>query len=252
MAASIAVILVALTLNEPLSHDSIHTVVSVTVNGNHFMIPQDYLPRWGKLRPKETKTVALNLEAIWPAMAPFIDPEDNGSIYTRYHDKLGILIDPAGSNTEKEQQDFLRKISEGWLNKRVSAGEKFGLARFVYKNIEQVKRSGTTATYDAQDVFIASSLDKMETMIICSPEFEPDPDSETAAQMRRAGKFVANPGCEQHFFVPSMKNIRVQVNYFRTHLKDWKKIQQSVVQLLHSFVIVQSTTPRPNAVNLNP
>lgn len=209
-------------------------IVSVSVNGNPLKIPQAYFPDWGRMRPGETKTDALVVVAEWPGMKPFTEQDDDRPVYISLHDELSILIDPAGENTVSEQSAFLRRVSADWLEKRVPAGERFGLLRFVYKDIEQFKHTGRDE-YGAQELFLAPSQARPETLITCSPDFEPDPDTEAAAQLRKAGEFVKNPRCEQDFFVPGMQNVRVNVSYFRIHLKDWKRIQESVVRLLQSF-----------------
>jgi hypothetical protein len=222
-------------------------VVTVAVNGNPLKIPQAFFPSWGRMRPGEVETDALALSASWPTMSPFVEPDDDDErpVYVSHYKLLGILIDPAGSNTASAQHGFLRRLSKEWLEDRIPAGERFGLLRFVYKDIEQFKRTGNDA-YGGKDLYLAPSLEEPETLITCSPEFEPDPDSEQATQMRQAGEFVKNPGCDQDFFVPGMQNVRVKVHYFRAHLKDWKRIQASVVQLLQSFQVQPAPSTPPS------
>ena len=79
-----------------------------------------------------------------------------------------------------------------------------------------------------RDIYYTPELgSKLETYISCHPD-----------EVKYSKRF--SPSCE-HFFVFEPLNALVKVSYRRVYLKDWKKIQAAVSDLLHSFIVGKSS-----------
>ncbi len=212
-------------------------IITNIVKGYRFDIPQEYIPRWGK--DGQVVTPTMLLEATWPTMQPYIDPEDNTPVIIRSRNEISIRVTEGFMQLNEtdiagQRYEYFRSISEPWLKERIPVESRFGLLRFIYKNLASVERSGTLATFSASDLYLYPSIEKIEGMLLCGPEFEPDPFSERAKQMVKEGKFVKNPDCTHDFYMPEM-NLNIHVRYQRVHLQDWQAIQEKVIALLRSF-----------------
>lgn len=206
--------------------------LDVEINGNSMRVPKTLLPAVDR-KLSSVKDDSLRIEVDWPSMKAFRDFDDISPVSVKYRDMVSILIGPLTTSDPISNKESMRLIVEDWVQAREPAGEKFGLRRFVRRDISTLEKSGTLS-FDANDLYIYKSLSDIETYIVCVPGINPEPGTAQAKEWKASGRLPLVPYCQQHFVLPG-QNLQVQVSYRRLHLQDWMKIQLSVINLIQSF-----------------
>lgn len=255
LAAVVLMIIItfAYGLIDPQEHGEPPTHLPIILGGYRFNIPLNYIP-WRE-RPRGPYPYAMDLQAArltvtWPSMEPFVDPEDNSPVAIRSRNELGILIDRSFvqvTDLKKQRHWFFKSTFEEWMGRgtHVKLDNRYGLQRYVdrrfigktineIESIPELSKAYGLASLWADDLYVSPSVDKMETIIQCMPETEPDPFSEEANRRKQEEKLVRNPMCQQNFYFPE-KNLYIKLSYMRVHLPEWRRIQDRVITLLRSF-----------------
>lgn len=210
--------------------------VSIILDGVSMRVPVAYIPVAERgIYRSDRSSDGLRIQAALPEMTPYDVREDNRPVFDRYKDEISILISPVRHSSKESRHDFFENYEKVWLRNRMKSGDRFSLSRFVL-------RPHTLSPLGDDDVYLSPVSENDRTMIFCTSENVPDPTSAEANHAGREKQLIRNPLCNQLFFLPKYGNMMIRVSYFRRNLKYWKKIQNSVTNLLYSFSYKEKIT----------
>ena len=210
----------------------------MTVNGNHLLVPADYIPRYMRnLYGQATNRKGLLLQAEWinGTLRPFLDPQDNTFVWISHQNEISILIEHFDNNTQEEKYQLANHFSSIWMSNRRQAESRYGLLRYEHNDLAQRERENAVIVHYEQDLYLYPSREQIETQIVCHPDFFPDPGTERANALQKRGKLLIGPSCSHEIFLHGLQDSHIQIGYFRSHLPEWQAIEQAVVELLDSF-----------------
>ena len=214
------------------------TELHMTVNGNHLLVPVDYIPRHMRnLYDQAGSRRGLLLQAEWKdgKLLPFIDPQDNTAIWISHQNEISILIQRFGNNTLEQKYQLSQHFASIWMPNRRQMAKRYGLKRYEHNNLAQREKEDVITAFYEQDLYLYPSRERIETQIVCDADFFPDPGTERASALEKRGKFVINPLCSHDIFLHRLRDSHIEIGYFRSHLPEWQAIEQAVVELLDSF-----------------
>lgn len=177
------------------------------------------------------------LQAEWKKgkLQPYIDPHDNTAIWISHQDEVSILVQHFRTNTPEEKYQLSQRFTSIWMPKRKLMAGRYGLLRYEHNDLPQREKEDVVSAFYEQDLYLYPSRQQIETQIVCDADVFPDPGTALAAALQQRGKFVINPRCSHEIFFHGLKDSHIQIGYFRSHLHEWREIEQAVVELLDSF-----------------
>ncbi len=211
-------------------------VISMDLNGQRLSIPVAYIPREDRasfrLDGRETE---LRLQAKRPHFEPFIDPEDDSPVESRYREEVSIL---ASHLPDSGRSSFLPSHAKWVLKDHQRVDDVFGLQRWVAVRNNNILVPG--------DVLIGYTGDQIASLIICAPESEPEPGTPEAEKIRMARELLKNPYCEHLVILPNVGNTRFQMRYRRRYLSEWKAFEAQLQALMSTFMAAAQAASQPN------
>ncbi|MCC7705972.1 hypothetical protein IGS59_27370 [Janthinobacterium sp. GW460P] len=223
----------ALPRNQPV------TELRMTVNGNMLLIPANYIPSYMQgLYEQASNRQGLLLQAQWKGgkLQPFIAPHDNTPVWISHQDEVSILVQHFDANTLAEKYQLAQHFSAIWMPNRKQVASRHGLLRYEHNDLPQRVREDAITVFYEQDLYLYPSRERIETQIVCAPDFFPDPGTERANALEKRGKLVIGPSCSHDIFLHGLRNSHIRVSYFRSHLHEWQAIERAVVALLDSLI----------------
>ena len=168
-------------------------------------------------------------------MLPFVAPHDNTPVWIRYQDEVSILVQHFDANTLAEKYQLAQRFSSIWMPNRKQMASRHGLLRYEHNDLPQRVREDVITVFYEKDLYLYPSRERIETQIVCDPDFFPDPGTERANALKKRGKLVINSRCSHDIFLHGLRNSHIDICYFRSHLHEWQAIEQAVVALLDSL-----------------
>jgi hypothetical protein len=215
------------------------TELRMKLHGNYLLVPVNYIPKYEQIWYQQDGIVndGLHLEAGWDGgkLLPFNAPEDNTPIWISYQDEVSILVQHFDANTLAEKYQLAQRFSSIWMPNRKQMASRHGLLRYEHNDLPQRVREDVITVFYEKDLYLYPSRERIETQIVCDPDFFPDPGTERANALKKRGKLVINPRCSHDIFLHGLRNSHIRVSYFRSHLHEWRAIEQAVVALLDSL-----------------
>lgn len=196
-------------------------ILHVNMEGTRFELPREYITSWARgMGQDNAEWDGLDIEASWPSMEAFKDPDPDGDVAVRYANTLSIAVRPLGPFGAQNRPGALRDMVDWSLHRSRHGYEGrsnlFGLLRF-----SEIVKAGDPPGAGLDDVLVYPSVEAPQVWIECSPE--------------QGGKYsVPNPGCEEDFYPPNLP-VRIEVYYQLKHLEEWEGIQLKVAALITSF-----------------
>jgi hypothetical protein len=186
------------------------TPVLVQLGERNFLIPANYFKRPYSERSRREQTALIY--AYWPEMS---GATKETSVYRKEYGgnakRVSILINGRPVNVDPT----IRRLGSyktflGFKDRRYGMPqERHGLV--FHKDIKEYKKFGIP-----QDIYV-DNAERPLTMITCTGIDD---------------KKVPSPGCSQYF---DYGKLRIQINYSRDYLPEWKVVQSKVKQLLDRF-----------------
>jgi hypothetical protein len=211
-------------------------VISMDLNGQRLSIPVAYIPREDRasfrLDGRETE---LRLQAKRPHFEPFIDPEDDSPVESRYREEVSIL---ASHLPDSGRSSFLPFALEWRLKDHQRVDDVFGLQRWVAVRNNNILVPG--------DVLIGFAGDQITSLIICTPASVPEPGTFTAAKPPPELDWIRNPSCEHMLILPNVQNTRFKMSYRRRYLSEWKAFEAQLQALMGRFMAAAQAASQPS------
>lgn len=214
-------------------------LLGLRINGNPMIVPVSYIPRLerGLYWQGQDAMDGLHIAAEWTGgrMRPFFNPENNEPVWLTHHDKYGIMLSNFRNNSFEERRQLAVFFAFRLLLDRHADSMRHGLLRLVHKDVAQRELEHDLGTYTERDLYLYPSREQIDTMIICTPDFFPDPYTPRALELQRQGKFVLAPMCSHDMFMHDLNNTAIRISYYRIHLPHWREIEEAVRELLRTF-----------------
>jgi hypothetical protein len=214
------------------------TELHMMVNGNKLLIPANYIPSYMRgLYEQAGNRQGLLLQARWTGgkLLPYIAPHDNTPIWISHQDEVSILVQHFEANTLAEKYQLAQRFSSIWMPNRKQMASRHGLLRYEHNDLPQRVREDVITVFYEKDLYLYPSRERIETQIVCDPDFFPDPGTGRANALKKRGKLLINPRCSHDIFLHGLRNSHIDIGYFRSHLHEWQAIEQAVVALLDSL-----------------
>lgn len=179
--------------------------IEAVVGGTRFLVPENYTrypsQRGGGRQPE------LAMHALLPDFAPY-SPERQGEFTdnTPNAQVVFFTLQEAGAMLPAERR--LKEVYTKYLASTAPEKDRTGLERYGFK---------PDSGYRDQDLLVGTDSDGRLVLITC----------------QRKTALIESPNCTRSLLLT--RNLALTYRYKRTHLEEWRRIDELMIRLVTSF-----------------